>query len=156
MRLSEVMGVKGTDIYNGMIHICRARVIGPDGLTEKPPKSLKGNRWIPMSNRIEELIKDKIGNDEFIIDFTEPQILQRFDHILKRAGLPHMRFHDLRHYFASVCLKLNMPERYAMDLMGHATPGMLKKYQHILENERKTTQNAVINYWNNSRAVADN
>ena len=156
MRLSEVMGVKGIDISDGMIHICRARVIGPDGLTEKPPKSLQGNRRVPMSNRIEELTKDKTGKDEFIIDFTEPQILQRFDHILKRAGLPHMRFHDLRHYFASVCLKLNMPERYAMDLMGHATPGMLKKYQHILENERKATQSAVINYWNSNRTGADN
>ena len=155
MRLSEVMGVKGIDIANGMIHICRARVIGPDGLTEKPPKSLKGNRWVPMSNRIEELTKDKIGKDEFIIDFTEPQILQRFYHILKRAGLPHMRFHDLRHYFASVCLKLNIPERYAMDLMGHSTPGMLKRYQHILENERKATQNAVTNYWNNNRVSSD-
>ena len=35
-----------------------------------------------------------------------------------------------------------------MDLMGHATPGMLKRYQHILENERKATQEAINAYWN--------
>ena len=69
------------------------------------------------------------------------------------SSLPHMRFHDLRHYFASVCLKL---KKYAMDLMSHFTPGMLKRYHHILENERKATQGTVINYWNSSRTGADN
>lgn len=155
MRLSEVMGVKGIDISDGMIHICRARVIGPNGLTEKPPKSFKGNRWVPISNRMEELIKDKIGKDAYMIELTEPQILHRFYRILKRAGLPHMRFNDLRHYFASICLKLNMPERYAMDLMGHSTPGMLRNYQHILGNELKVTQSSVTNYWNNNRLDSD-
>ena len=49
-----------------------------------------------------------------------------------------MRFHDLRHVNAAIMLKLNVPNKYAAERMGHATEDMLKNvYQHTLENEMR-------------------
>ena len=56
-------------------------------------------------------------------------------------------FHDLRHYYASAYLLLNMSERYAMEFMGHSTPGMLKKYQHIMDEEKKRLGDQLSNYF---------
>lgn len=47
------------------------------------------------------------------------------------------RFHDLRHYNASIMLALNVPDKYAMERMGYSTPATLKKvYQHTMTGKR--------------------
>ena len=47
----------------------------------------------------------------------------------------NIRFHDLRHYYASLMLSLGVPDKYAMTRMGHATPNMLKNvYQHLMDD----------------------
>lgn len=61
-----------------------------------------------------------------------------------------IRFHDLRHYYASLMLKLGIPDLYAMRRMGHATPNMLKTvYQHIMDDKEREISNQLNNYWSN-------
>lgn len=139
LRMSEVLGLKKSDadFEAGTLTIRRAIVIDEVGAAvEKSPKSFKGNRTIPMPPKVAELLKatDGVG---YAVNMTANTIKHRLERLLKREGIPPIRFHDLRHYFASVCLMLNMPERYAMEFMGHSTPGMLKKYQHIMDEEKK-------------------
>lgn len=55
------------------------------------------------------------------------------------------RFHDLRHYNASLMLALSVPDKYAMERLGQATPGMIKAvYQHIMSDKREEV-NEVVN-----------
>ena len=57
------------------------------------------------------------------------------------------RFHDLRHYNASVMLALGVPDKYAMQRMGHSTPNMLKTvYQHIMEKAQNEQDKKVNDY----------
>lgn len=139
LRMSEVLGLKKSDadFEAGTITIRRAIVIDEVGAAvEKSPKSFKGNRTVPMSPKVAQLLKATDGAG-YAVKLSAAAITQRLDHVMRANGIPHIRFHDLRHYFASVCLLLNMPERYAMEFMGHSTPGMLKKYQHIMDEEKK-------------------
>lgn len=54
------------------------------------------------------------------------------------------RFHDLRHYNASIILALGVPDKYAMERMGHSTTDMLKKvYQHVMTEKRKEVSDVV-------------
>ena len=71
-----------------------------------------------------------------------------FEQACKRAGVRKMRFHDLRHYSASVLLMLGVPDKYAMERMGHATNNMLKTvYQHTMAEKRSEVDDAVDKYF---------
>ena len=138
LRMSEVLGLKKSDadFAAHMLTIRRALVQDENGvMVEKPPKSFRGNRTIPMTPRVAELLAEVNGTG-YAVQLSAAAIAQRLDHVMRRAGIPHMRFHDLRHYYASAMMALNMPEGYMMDFMGHSTPGMLRKYQHIMDKEK--------------------
>jgi len=56
-----------------------------------------------------------------------------FKAILKEAGLPQKRFHDLRHTCASLLLAQGVHPRVVMDILGHSTIGMtMNTYSHVI------------------------
>jgi len=48
-----------------------------------------------------------------------PTVARCFQALLKAAGLPRQRFHDLRHGCATYMLTQGVPLRVAMDVLGH-------------------------------------
>ncbi len=64
---------------------------------------------------------------------------------VKAAGLEHFRFHDLRHFNASLMLSEGIPDKYAVERMGHSTTAILKSvYQHT-EDTKRMEVNAMMN-----------
>jgi integrase len=56
-----------------------------------------------------------------------------FKPLLKRAGLPDIRFHDLRHTCATLLLSHGHHPKLVQDLLGHASVAMtLDRYSHVL------------------------
>jgi integrase len=54
-----------------------------------------------------------------------------FKLVLRKAGLRHIRFHDLRHTYASLLLANGAPITYVSNQMGHANSQItLKVYCH--------------------------
>ena len=47
-------------------------------------------------------------------------VSRRFKALLKLAGLPEMRYHDLRHGAASLMAAQGVPARVAMEILGHS------------------------------------
>lgn len=67
---------------------------------------------------------------------TPSSILRKLKIICSENGLPEYTMHSLRHFHASVMLMLNIPDKYAMDILGQNSPHMLKAtYQHIFSDE---------------------
>lgn len=61
-----------------------------------------------------------------------------FKPILKRAGLPHIRFHDLRHTAATLLLAAGVPAKVVSEMLGHASVAFaLHVYAHVLPNMQK-------------------
>ena len=53
--------------------------------------------------------------------------------IRKRAALPDVRLHDLRHSFASVAIADNVPLSIIGKLLGHALPETTARYAHLAD-----------------------
>lgn len=58
-----------------------------------------------------------------------------FRPLLKRAGLPRIRFHDLRHTFATLLLSKGTHPKVVQEMLGHANIAMtMDTYSHVLPN----------------------
>lgn len=55
-----------------------------------------------------------------------------FTRIVKKAGLPPMRPHDLRHSTATLLLAEGVPERVVQDILGHRSGDMTRRYMKAL------------------------
>lgn len=64
-----------------------------------------------------------------------PSSLNReFRRIVKKAGLENVRFHDLRHTFASLMLLRGAKPKVISEALGHASVGFtMDVYSHIIE-----------------------
>ena len=64
----------------------------------------------------------------------EPRnVVRKFHTLLKNAGLPRSRFHDLRHSCASLLLAQGVPARTVMDILGHSQISLtMNTYAHVM------------------------
>lgn len=148
LRVSEIIGLTWDSVEGDMLHIKQAIVDGENGPVKKGTKSYSGDRRIRLPSYIKSLIESQPKNGEQIVSLSRRAINGRFDTICKKAGVRHYRFHDLRHANASIMLSLGVPDKYAMERMGHATNNMLKTvYQHTLNEKQVEVANAVDNYF---------
>ena len=67
-----------------------------------------------------------------------------FHPLLTRAGLPSIRFHDLRHTAATVMLGRGVHPKIASEMLGHATVGItLDTYSHVTETMQRAAIGAI-------------
>ncbi len=60
-------------------------------------------------------------------------MLRQFLALLERAGLPRMRFHDLRHSCASLMLAQKVPAKVVQSILGHSSYHLtMDTYSHVL------------------------
>jgi len=65
--------------------------------------------------------------------------------LTKKAGLKGLRFHDLRHTAISALGEAGVPDRVIMDLAGHVSTRMLRRYSHIQLEAKRTAIQALSN-----------
>lgn len=144
LRMSEIRGLTWDCIHDGYIHIKQASVKGENGYVVKSTKTTSGTRTLRLPKDLESLLNQTPHTGKFVTNMPARKIYDRFVAICKKAGLPHFRFHDLRHYNASIMLSLGIPDKYAMERMGHATNNMLKTvYQHTMSEKRKEVDDTI-------------
>jgi len=62
--------------------------------------------------------------------------------IRNKAGLPHLRLHDLRHSFASLLVNSGRSLYEVMRLLHHSTPIMTQRYAHLSSKTLQEASNA--------------
>ena len=132
LRMSEILGLRWGDIdkKNKILHVRRAQV--DEGV--KTTKTYLSQRDLPLPDHIADLMGEPGKKDAPVVPMTRRRILTVFHRLCEAAGVQAYRFHDLRHINASVMLAQGIPDKYAMERMGHATNNMLKTvYQHTME-----------------------
>jgi integrase len=68
-------------------------------------------------------------------------VSKKFSNVLKRHGLPHIRFHDLRHSHATIMYENGADIKQIADDLRHTTLQMADRYTHpTIEKKRKTLQ----------------
>ena len=157
MRRGELLALRWQDIdFNTKsLHIRRTRNrIGKHGVVESEPKTAKSKRKITLPAfvvdvllRQREHIKelrtkedaakwketDAVFTNKYGDYMEAASLLFYFKELLKRAGLPHMRFHDLRHSAATILLVLGVHPKVVQELLGHTNISItLNTYSHVL------------------------
>jgi integrase len=67
--------------------------------------------------------------------------LKRGWEAVRRAAGVNCRLHDLRHTFCTKLAEAGIPEQVMLDMMGHVSQAMLKRYSHIrLEARRRAIE----------------
>lgn len=149
LRMSEVRGLQWEDIDGAKLHISRVIVDTADGPVEKSvPKSEAGDRFVPLTPRLKELLADHGPEGEKIVKLSASAITGRLDTIMRKAELPHFKFHELRHSYASVMLAIKIPNKYAAAVMGHKSTYMLDKvYQQLMDEYADDYGNKIADYY---------
>ena len=138
LRASEIRGLTWDCVGDDAIHIKHALVDGPDGPALKLTKTYSSDRILPVPPYIMQLIIAQPHVDEYVIHYNRNQLYKCLERACHSLGLRRYRFHDLRHYQASVMLSMGVPDKYAMERMGHASTNMLKNvYQHTMTEKSR-------------------
>jgi integrase len=83
-----------------------------------------GERW----EDLDLVFPNRVGR----IQEATTLLQEEFYPLLERAGLPRIRFHDLRHTAATLMLSRGVHPKVASDVLGHSTVGItLDLYSHV-------------------------
>lgn len=134
MRRGEICALDTKNIHDNVVHVCKNMVLSSDYTwVIKAPKSFAGDRFIDYPDFVAQKWKSLSGK---ITNLTPDNLSNRFSRLLKSSGIPHFRFHDLRHYSASIQHALGIPDAYIMSRGGWGNDGVLKNvYRHAMTGQ---------------------
>lgn len=149
LRRSEICALTAADYdrEKKLLHITKAMVQNEDNLwVVKTTKTYSSTRILTVPDKVSNILDcaahGKATKDR-LTSMSPAVVSETFSLTKKRLGF-RVRFHDLRHYFSSVLLALGVPDKYAMEQTGHATPNMLKTvYQHTMADKRKEVSDLI-------------
>jgi integrase len=73
-------------------------------------------------------------------------VAKRFNRMATKAGLPHIRFHDLRHSHATMALAAGVPAKVVSDRLGHSSVAItLDVYSHVMPSMDEDAATKVAN-----------
>ena len=156
LRRGELLGLKWEDIDldQGVIRVRRqvARINGK--VQEMPLKTKNSYRSIAISQDAVQMLremKDK-GLGEYVFPsptggpISPDSVLNMLHRVLQRAGLPPLRFHDLRHTFATLALQNGVDIKTVSGMLGHFSAGFtLDTYAHVTTAAQKEAANTMGN-----------
>ena len=144
LRRSECSALMISDIEGNIVHVNKAIVLGADKQwTLKQPKSKAGYRDIKMPDFVIERLKPAPNGR--IVNIMPATITDYFADVRRKFNLPHFRFHDLRHYQASILHAMGVPDKYIMERGGWSTDSTLKNiYQHTMSDKRKQVEDDIV------------
>lgn len=128
-----------------IIHITKAMVMNPDGeYVIKSTKTEAGERTLFAPEWLGDILKE-VRDDETYVPYPPHKISSRFYEWSESENIG-CSFHGLRHFYASIMKALNIPDNYAMLLMGHSTDNMLQRYQEIMNEKQLEVNRDLLTY----------
>ena len=156
LRIGEICGLKWSDINTDNCTITVNRTIeriyiveGERKHTEliiNTPKTKNSCREIPMNKELLAMMKPlkKVVNTDFYVltneeKPTEPRTYRNYYHrLMARLGIPRLKYHGLRHSFATRCIESNCDYKTVSVLLGHANiTTTLNLYVHPNMEQKK-------------------
>ena len=136
------------DIADKTVSVSKQYVKNPNGeLTLSRPKTETSVRKVSIPQEaVDLLITEHKKHPDNPYMFPSPvtgelyypdSIVNLHKKILKDAGLPHIRFHDLRHTFATLALQNGVDVKTVSSMLGHYDAGFtLRTYTHATRQKQ--------------------
>lgn len=156
LRIGEICALKWSDVNvaDGIITVSRTIeciyiIDGEKKHTElviNTPKTQNSCRAIPMSKELLAMIKPlkKVVNDDFYVltndeHPTEPRTYRNYyNKLMTRLGIPKLKYHGLRHSFATRCIEAGCDYKTVSVLLGHSNISTtLNLYVHPNMEQKK-------------------
>ena len=141
LRRGEICCISAKDLDENNLRITKTKVYdGKNWIIKKNPKTDESNRIIPISDELAAQIRE-IG----IVFGRSPKLLNTELHrACKALDIPAFRFHDLRHYFATMA-SLLAPEQDVMSLGGWRSDFVFKRiYRETISDSVKQSAKKII------------
>ena len=156
LRQGELLGLRWPDVDGdaGVLHVRMALQYTPGvGLALRPPKTARSQRAVALSAGMRNALAEQrraqaarraaagdvwVDNDLVFCDpiggaLAPYAVAKAFQRLLRQAGLPRVRFHDLRHTAATLMLTAGVHPKIVSERLGHASVSItLDTYSHVL------------------------
>lgn len=140
-RRSEVCALTSDDIRGNTVYFNKAMVKNSEGSwVIKLPKTPDSTRKVVYPQFVIDHCK---GIEGRLIQHTPDYIGDKFRKTLKKLNIPYFRYHDLRHYGASILMYMGISTRTTEKRGGWAanSPVLRRIYQNAIdEKEREETE----------------
>jgi integrase len=161
LRQGELLGRKweDLDLEDGVVRVRRTLARHKGRLVLGEPKTKRSRRTVQLTEAAVQVLKEHLSRqrqqmerlgdryeDQGLVFATQKGTLvnptnlrkRSFEPLLKKAGLPSIRFHDLRHTCATLLLSRNVNPKIVFEMLGHATIAItLDTYSHVLPTMQK-------------------
>jgi integrase len=169
LRRAEAAGLRWSDVdfAANVIQVRVQRTTEGYKVVEREPKTAAGRRRVPVDPGVMEALRawsvrqkeERLAfgpaYQETDLVFTRedgsgwhPQSLRHaFAWACKRAGVPVLRFHDLRHTAATLALEAGVHPKVVQERLGHASVQItLDTYSHVQESVGKQAADTIARY----------
>jgi len=146
LRRGEICALKHQDVTGQAVHVHADMIMDEHGdwIYKDIPKTAESNRVVYLPQEVIDLLGDGV-DDEYIISISPSRVSDRFIKLRERLGLHGVRFHDLRHYYASIGAVLGIPDTYLSQFGGWRSdsPVMKSIYQNVISCEQQKFSQAM-------------
>lgn len=158
MRIGEICGLRWCDVdtAEGVIKVRHTlqRIYIIEGETRHTellldtPKTANSVRDIPMSSKLLKMLKsfNKVVNENYYVISNdikpiEPRTYRNYyKKLCKQLDIPELKFHGLRHSFATRCIESKADYKTVSVLLGHSNISTtLNLYVHPNKEQKKKT-----------------
>jgi integrase len=159
-REGEILGIhiEDCDLKKGIIHVRHAVLSVKGGLVITDPKTEKSRRSVTVPsfalNVLRSHIEGLYRNQGLIFTTSTGKpvsprnVIRHFKSALKKAELPNIRFHDLRHTSATLLLSAGVHPKVVQERLGHSQISLtLDTYSHVmphLQDEAAEKMNEIL------------
>lgn len=147
LRRGEICALTSDDIHGNSVTVSKSMVRDTHNhWVIKEPKTDSSYRTVIMP----DFVIDKVKNiDGPIIKVKPDTLTEQFERLFKNIDVPKFRFHDLRHYSASIMHAIGIPDQYIMQRGGWSTDGVMKTvYRNTIDEQTKKMNSKINDYFN--------
>lgn len=153
LREGEIAPLLVEDILDDGVSVTKDMVKNQDmkWVIKEVPKTDAGNRVAPLPPKVIKALRDytkgKAPKDR-IFNMNPKGIYDRYKKLRSQCGMDKCRFHDLRHYYASMAHLLGVPDQYIMQYGGWSDKSTLTKiYQQAQPDHTDSESKKVTNFF---------
>lgn len=145
LRRGEICALTSDDIEGNIVHVRKNMVTSENGWVIKYPKTTEGARDIIFPESVVQKIGQKKGR---LINTNPDALTKRFRRAIRKVGTRIYRFHDLRHYAASIMHAIGVPDVYILERGGWASDHVMKTvYRNSIDSEKQKQTSNILSHF---------